>query len=597
MAEANASLPAGANARLARAWELSYRAPQQARELGQLLAREEGPLSADGWLHVALADARQGDANTANAALAEARQRFAARDDATGLAWCDEVAAIMLRRTGDSAASARLQAELDQRTGIERNAMYRFVAHNSRAITAKLQGDHDRALRHFYEASDAASQTGWEGPRITALSNLGGYLHDLYNLEDARRMSEQAMAAAREAGASQSLATAASNLITIYHAGGESRQARQMAQFMIDHLDELPPSALQRYRLPLALGHLSVGEIDQAMALLEAGAIGAVADSDGVATWAWIKARCLLAKGDAGSARAVAERTLEQLRARGRTDQPYDRMELYKALADACEQVGDAKAALAYFREAHAAYEQLVGQSARARYIALEVSHRLAAAQRERDEALDSRRNAIDDQQRLAELNAALQAQIAQTEKLHEQLREQALNDPLTGLHNRRYLFEVGPGLLDLARRQGKPLCVVLLDLDHFKLLNDTYGHQAGDLVLQRFATLLRQMLRSSDVVCRHGGEEFVAVMPDIDGEGAQAMLGRLLTALQTLPPQPGRRRTPNASFSAGIALFPRHGNTLDQLLSRADRALYAAKNHGRARIEQAPRTGFGTLA
>jgi diguanylate cyclase (GGDEF)-like protein len=179
---------------------------------------------------------------------------------------------------------------------------------------------------------------------------------------------------------------------------------------------------------------------------------------------------------------------------------------------------------------------------------------------------------------------------------LHAKLREQALNDPLTGLHNRRYLFEVAPGLLDLARRQGKPLCVVLIDLDHFKLLNDTYGHQAGDLVLERFAALLRQMLRRSDVVYRHGGEEFVAVLPDLDGDGAAALLSRLLEAFQALPPAPGRRRTPNGSFSAGIALFPRHGNTLEQLLSRADRALYAAKNRGRARIEQAPRTGFGAL-
>lgn len=237
-----------------------------------------------------------------------------------------------------------------------------------------------------------------------------------------------------------------------------------------------------------------------------------------------------------------------------------------------------------------------MGRSARARYIALEISHHLAATERERDLAVDSRRTAEDDRHRLAELNGALQAQIAQTESLHAQLREQALNDPLTGLHNRRYLFEVAPGLLDLARRQGKPLCVVLIDLDHFKLLNDTYGHQAGDLVLQRFANLLRQMLRRSDVVCRHGGEEFVAVMPDLSGDDAQALLARLLESFQSLPSEPGRRRTPNASFSAGIALFPRHGSTLEQLLSRADRALYAAKNRGRARIEQAPRTGFGTL-
>jgi diguanylate cyclase (GGDEF)-like protein len=163
-------------------------------------------------------------------------------------------------------------------------------------------------------------------------------------------------------------------------------------------------------------------------------------------------------------------------------------------------------------------------------------------------------------------------------------------------VHNRRYLFEMAPALLELARRQGNTLSVVLLDLDHFKLLNDTYGHQAGDLVLQRFAGLLTQMLRRSDIICRHGGEEFVAVMPDIDAEGTESMLNRLLLAFQAHTTETGRRRLPGGSFSAGIAMFPRHGTTLEQLLSRADRGLYAAKNHGRARIEVAPRTGFGTL-
>ena len=81
-----------------------------------------------------------------------------------------------------------------------------------------------------------------------------------------------------------------------------------------------------------------------------------------------------------------------------------------------------------------------------------------------------------------------------------------------------------------------------------------------------------------------------------MDGDGTQALLTRLLEAFQSLPPEPGQRRTPNASFSAGIALFPRHGVNLEQLLSRADRALYAAKNGGRARIEQVPYTAFGTL-
>jgi diguanylate cyclase (GGDEF)-like protein len=578
------------------AWEQCYLDPLKARELGQLIAHMGGAHAAQGWFHVALAEVRIGDAATAAAALENARSGMAEQEDEQGLAWCDEVEAIALRRSGDHAGSARLQAKIDQRSGIVRDPMLRFVACNSRAITAKHLGDTDNVLRLFYAASDAAQQTGLAGPRITALSNLGGYQQDLFNLDDARQLSERALGLARDAKARAALTTTASNLIIIYHASGEPAQARAMVDFILANQQELVPGALRRYAVHLALGHLSVGETAAAQQHLAAGPITAVADGDGMVMWAWIKSRCLLAEGDAAGARQLAEQVIKQRKDSRLVYQPYEQMELLKVLADACEALGDHRAALQCMREAHARYEQLVGRSARARFIALEVSHQLATAQRERDLAVDSRRSAEDDRHRLAELNQALQAQIAETEMLHAKLREQALNDPLTGLHNRRYLFEVAPGLLDLARRQGKPLCVVLIDLDHFKLLNDTYGHQAGDLVLQRFATLLRQMLRRSDVVCRHGGEEFVAVMPDLDGDGASAMLSRLLEAFQALPPAPGRRRTPNGSFSAGIALFPRHGSTLEQLLSRADRALYAAKNRGRARIEQAPRTGFGSL-
>ncbi len=584
------------SALLDQAWELSYLRPLAARDIGLRLAATGGPLAAMGWLQVALAEVRVGDAAIASDALRRARQGFNAANDALGLAWCDEVHSIELRRAGDYAGSARVQAHSDARGTAGLGPMYEFVCHNTRAITAKLQGRNDDALRHFYAASDAAARTGWAGPRIIALCNLGGFHLALYNLDDARRLSEEALSAAREAEVAQAVVTAATNLINIYHAEGDMRQARSMVDFLVTHDNDLVPPMLHRHALSLALGHLGVGEIDAALGHLEAGAVAAVSDGDGQTMWAWLEARCLLARGDAAAAREVAEQTLQQRRLEQLQDQPFETMQLHLALADACEAVGDAAAALACMRQAHALYAELVGRSARARYVALEVTHELAQTQRERDRALDSHRSAEDDRRRLAELNGALQEQMRQTELLHAQLREQALRDPLTGLHNRRYLFEMAPGLLELARRQASPLCVALMDLDHFKLLNDTYGHQAGDLVLQRFATLLTQILRRSDVICRHGGEEFVAVMPDIDVDGAQAVLARVLEAFQSQPIESGRRRLPGGSFSAGIALFPRHGHTLEQLLTRADRGLYTAKNHGRARIEAAPQTGFGTL-
>jgi diguanylate cyclase (GGDEF)-like protein len=583
-----------------RLWELCYLDPLAALALARQVALDSGPAAAWGWWHAALADVRVGDAAAADEALLQARQAFAQRTErderAQGEALCDEVQAIVLRRRSDFAASARLQAEIDQRQGFVRDAMYRFVAHNSRAITCKLLSQHDDCLRHAYAAVVAAQDLKYPGPSIVAVANLGGYHQNLFNLDDAKSLSQEALALARQHRVQQAIGVAAVNLVAIHHAAGDGPAARAMVEFLVTHVDEVGQHMLDQFPLYLAMGHLSVGEIDQAMAYLQRGAQTLMGDGDGLAQWAWLMARCLLARGDAASALEVLQDT-QLLRQETRVaDLPYDQLELHRARADAHEQLGDTAAALACLRQAHALFEELVGRSARARFIALEVTHQLEQAQRERDSAVTLQRQAESDRLRLAELNAALQAKIDETQRLHAQLSEQALRDPLTGLHNRRYLFEVVPGLLELARRQSSPLCVVLLDLDHFKLLNDTFGHAAGDEVLTRFASLLLSTLRRSDIVSRHGGEEFVAVLPDMDAEDTKARIEQLLSAFQVAAPQPGTKRVPRTSFSAGIALFPQHGSTLEHLLLRADKALYAAKHLGRARVEVAPHSGFGAL-
>jgi diguanylate cyclase (GGDEF)-like protein len=367
-----------------------------------------------------------------------------------------------------------------------------------------------------------------------------------------------------------------------------------MAEFLQTHPEELEPGALDRIPLPLALAALDSGDIASAQRHIDRCAIDGTADTHGLMHRAWLQARCLMARGEPAAARSLVDRTLKQRAERGSGDLPYHLLELHRAGADASEQSGDLAAALAHIRRAQKLYEDLVGRRARARYAALQVKHELTSAQRERDAAMQSQRLAEADRQRLEVLNRELEAKIKETEHLHEQLRDQALRDPLTGLHNRRHLFEVAPGMVELARRQGNLLAVVLLDLDHFKTINDRYGHGTGDAVLIRFATALTQTVRRSDVVCRHGGEEFVVVMPDIGHDGARATLQRLLESCQSLAAKGSD--LPVCTFSAGLAEFPVHGGTLDQLLTRADHALYAAKASGRARIEDARQSTFGAL-
>ena len=185
---------------------------------------------------------------------------------------------------------------------------------------------------------------------------------------------------------------------------------------------------------------------------------------------------------------------------------------------------------------------------------------------------------------KLAEALAISEERLRTISSLHEQLREQALCDPLTGLYNRRYLDEFFNRELARARREKTPLSLALIDLDHFKQLNDEHGHLAGDDVLKGVARHLLDNIRSSDAAFRIGGEEFLLILPGADAQEARRRLEAICQGLaaQPLPTRGGARQV---TLSAGLALSPEQGHGLDQLLQVADAALYAAKRAGRNRV------------
>ena len=170
--------------------------------------------------------------------------------------------------------------------------------------------------------------------------------------------------------------------------------------------------------------------------------------------------------------------------------------------------------------------------------------------------------------------------------RIVEVLHEQAIRDPLTGLFNRQYLDETLEREIRRSQRIRAPLAVVMLDIDHFKIFNDTYGHAAGDEVLKTLGKILRDTVRASDVACRYGGEEFVVVLLDAD-------LAAAIPSVERICGEINRRRCvyraqplPAIKVSAGIAQYPVHGTSVEALLSAADEAMYAAKKAGRDRIE-----------
>ncbi|MNR26008.1 Diguanylate cyclase DosC [compost metagenome] len=159
-----------------------------------------------------------------------------------------------------------------------------------------------------------------------------------------------------------------------------------------------------------------------------------------------------------------------------------------------------------------------------------------------------------------------------------------ATHDFLTGLYNRRYLDEFFQREAARALREQAPIAVVMLDLDHFKVLNDTYGHPLGDEVLCNLAGFLRGRLRESDAVFRLGGEEFLLILPGVATDEALGLVSRIGQELAGQP-LPSRRGPLSITFSAGLVEYPRQAASLDQLLALADQALYRAKHAGRNRV------------
>lgn len=167
--------------------------------------------------------------------------------------------------------------------------------------------------------------------------------------------------------------------------------------------------------------------------------------------------------------------------------------------------------------------------------------------------------------------------------RVHEEAQRLSLTDPLTGLWNYRYLRESLRREVERASRFGRMLAVLVLDLDHFKEVNDTYGHAAGDAVLGEFARRIRIGLREVDVAFRQGGEEFVVLLPETDAYGGAIVAERLGAAVRDRPvPLDGPGEQIPITVSIGVAVFPEHGGTAQQVLAAADQALYAAKRAGR---------------
>jgi diguanylate cyclase (GGDEF)-like protein len=187
--------------------------------------------------------------------------------------------------------------------------------------------------------------------------------------------------------------------------------------------------------------------------------------------------------------------------------------------------------------------------------------------------------NALDD------MGQALQKRDADLKQALRELSEQVITDPLTRLNNRRYLWDFLGRDLIRARRAVLPVAAILFDIDHFKRFNDTWGHEAGDLVLKSVADVIRQNVRGSDIACRYGGEEFIVILSEATRTVALQRAETIRQDIEKLQLMFGDKPLDRVTASFGIALYPTHAANAEALVRAADDALYRAKDSGRNRV------------
>lgn len=259
-------------------------------------------------------------------------------------------------------------------------------------------------------------------------------------------------------------------------------------------------------------------------------------------------------------------------------DHTLYRYRCHETLAELYEAAGQWHKALIHYKQFHILKEQVFNEQNMARLQNLEILHQLVQIRQEA--------------QQYQQRNTALEAEIARRTMLEQELQHLAMTDGLTGLANRRHFIHEAETALRQAQIQGRPLSLAVIDLDHFKQINDLYGHAAGDRALRLIAEVFQAQIRPSDLLARFGGDEFVLLLPDTDQVQAVKVLERIRQHLRAHPLS-AEETSLLLTLSVGVVGVSNPSESLDHLLARADSGLYKAKRAGRDCVVNVPDEGF----
>ena len=495
-----------------------------------------------------------------------------------------EVAALQgayASRRGDFAEAEQHFLQARTQAAQIPDSLHKFMLYARLGVDALNRGDTQDGPRNFLLALDIAERFGSPAHRVNSLSNLASSQHDLGNDEDAIPLLVEALEIIGTQKLKYQQTIVSANLAMCLLATGKPAEALALVEPFYEWPEE--DLAVRAFLFCIA-AHAAIllHQPDSALQLLLRAEEYARRGQDlEEQMHAWlVRGKLDLHAGQTAQALASLTQAHSLL---SWTRNPFHQQQILRGLAEINAQLGEWQIAYGFLQQYQAAFEASSKSARASRSLMRNLEKEMHSLKAERDKALELQAARESENVKLEHLNRELAHQIMHVNSLQDSLKEQAMRDHLTGLYNRRHFETCLNAILHEADAQA-PVTIAIIDLDFFKRVNDTFGHNFGDEVLIQFARLVESQLRGSDMLCRYGGEEFCLLLREADSVIAAHKIDDIAARYRQLLIRQAPHSLTGCTFSAGIAEYPRHGAGRHELLMRADSALYAAKQAGRDR-------------
>jgi diguanylate cyclase (GGDEF)-like protein len=575
--------------RARQAWKVQYRDSARSLALAEQAlerAQSTGDVPAEGWARLAI-----GHYRIRYSTPAEALAELKAAERCLGS--CGDRRGELMAIIGQSRCHWRqgqVREPLARVMGLRNEAMHvlnreeRSMMLNVIACCYSTRGDSSEAFAYLYQALQESNSARGHGFDVVLLCNLAHELLQLGDYYQALKYLEEGIERCRKLANKHLLAVLLLNRVICLTDLDLAAEALQDVQRLTELIGESGRANSVEICAVMAMAAMRAGLAQEAAKLIAIADEALNEETLAEEALALIVARAELYCAQGAVDEAVAMlKAAEPLPAEGLT--PRARCLFFQTRAAVLEECGDVHGAVADLRRWQTLHQDRALMASKGRQQAVSLQTELMRLRQQRDELEAQRRASERAKAELEAINGQLSQKVREVESLQAALQDQAVRDFLTGLYNRRHLNDVLPPMLALAQRHNEPLSLAVIDLDHFKEVNDRYGHAAGDRVLAAFGKLLLARLRRSDIACRYGGEEFCVLMPRTTAAAAQAKLNQLLKAWRGMRFQLGEGVLTGASFSVGIADSLTTLGTAETLLNAADDCTLHAKREGRGRV------------